>query len=79
MTQAPGRFWIIQHPSSGGNVVAKFDTQGDTRISDDIADYQDFNLIEVSDRSALADKTIDQSGLSGDEIDLLSQVFPVPF
>lgn len=77
MTKAPGRFWIIQHPSSTGAVVAKFDTPGETQIPDDVADYSGFNIIEVADRSSLASKTIDQSGLTADEKELLAQVYPV--
>lgn len=77
MTKAPGRFWIIQHPSSGGDVVAKFDTQGDTIIPDEVVNHGDFVVVEVADRSTLAGKTINQSNLSQKELDLLSQVYPV--
>lgn len=77
MTQAPGRFWIIRHPSSTGAVIAKFDTDGDTVISDSIADYSDFKIQKVSDRSTLKNKTIDQSGLSSSEKDLLADGYPV--
>lgn len=74
---APGRFWIIQHPSSGGDVAAKFDTAGETLIPDEVANHSDFVIVEVADRSSLTSKTINQSNLTQTELDLLSQVYPV--
>jgi len=78
MINAPSRYWVIRHPASGSpkQTVAQFDTQGETLIPDEIADYDDFVIQEVSGRSALVD-SVDQSGLSEDEKDLLSQIFPV--
>lgn len=75
--QAPGRYWIIRHPSSTGSVVAKFDTDGDTLIPDAVADYSDFTISQVSDRATLESHTIDQSGLTSAEKDRLSEVYPV--
>jgi hypothetical protein len=64
MATAPGRFWIVVHTS--GNVIAKFDTAGETLIPDSVADYSDFSVVEVADRLTLATKTIDQSALTQD-------------
>jgi hypothetical protein len=77
MVNAPGRFWVVKHPSSDGNVIAKFDTPGQTLIPEDVAGYDDFSIIEVSDRSTLASKTIDQSGLTQEELDLISEITQV--
>ena len=76
MSDAPGRYWIIRHPQSQGSIVAKFDTAGATQIDEGVANYDDFVIQEVSDRSALADKEIEQSELSDSEKELLSQVYP---
>lgn len=77
-TQPPSGFWLIQHPSSGGDVVAKFDSQTNGQIiTDEVASHSDFNIVEVADGSSLSDKTINQSGLSESEKDLLSKVYPV--
>jgi len=77
-SKTPGRFWVIRHPASGGpkKTVAQFDNQGETQILDEIADYEDFKIQEVSGRSNLVD-SVDQSGLSEDEKELLSQVYPI--
>lgn len=79
-TGAPGRFWVIRHPASGDpkKTVAQFDTQGETQIPEAIADYEDFQIQEVSGKSELVD-SVDQSGLSDPEKDLLSQLYPVRF
>lgn len=74
--QAPGRYWIIRSPSSQGAVVARFDTAGETAIPEVIAEYDGFVIQEVADRSALTDTTIDHSGLTEDEKDLLEDVYP---
>lgn len=79
MSSAPGRFWIIRYPSSSGDVIAKFDTAGKTTIPDKVYDYSNFAVTEVSDQSSLKNKTIDHSGLSTDEMDLLSEVYPVTY
>lgn len=76
-TNAPGRFWIIRSPSNTGAVVAKFDTAGETRIPDEIADYNDFVISQVADRSAVASETVDHTGLTDDEKDRLRAVYPV--
>lgn len=78
MPTAPGRYWVIRHPASGDpkKTVAQFDTAGETDIPSDVSEYSDFQIQEVSGRSALLD-SVDQSGLSSDEKDLLSQVYPV--
>jgi len=78
MTQAPSRFWVIRHPASGGpkKTVARFDSKGDTQIPDEVANYDEFKIQAVSGWSALVD-VIDQSGLSDDEKELLSKVYPV--
>jgi len=78
MTTAPGRCWVIRHPASGSpkKTVAKFDTEGEMQIPDDVANYDDFQIQAVSGRSSLVD-SVDQSGLSADEKELLSQVYPV--
>jgi len=77
MAENPSRFWVIMHPPSGGKVVAKFDTAGTVAFPDEVFDYDDFVIVEVADRSGLKDKTIDQSGLSEDERDLLFQVYSI--
>lgn len=69
------KYWIIRSPSDQGTIVAKFD--GETVIPDAIADYDSFAIQSVSDKSALTSKAVDQSGLTQDELDLLSQVYPV--
>jgi len=74
MGTAPGRFWIVVH--SNGDTLAKFDTAGETLIPDSVADYSDFTVVEVVDRLTLATKTIDQSALTQDELNRLSQVYP---
>lgn len=76
--QAPGRYWVIRHPSSGDpkKTVAQFDSKGGRRIPDEIADYGDFQIQEVSGRSSLVD-SVDQSALSVGEKELLSQIYPV--
>lgn len=76
-TQAPGRFWVIMHPSSGGDVIAKFDTAGRSLTPDTIAEYDDFTVVEVADRSELASNTVDQSALTDAEKDRLETVYPV--
>jgi hypothetical protein len=78
MSGAPGRFWVIRHPASGSpkKTVAQFDTAGDTEIPDNIAEHEDFKIQKVRGRSALVDSP-DQSGLSDEERELLSQVYPV--
>lgn len=76
LTNAPGRYWIIRHPSSQGAIVAKFDTQGETRVPQEIVDSDDFRIQQVADRSALVDKSVDHSGLTDDELALLRQVYP---
>jgi len=75
---APSRYWVIRHPASGDpkQTVAQFDTEGETQIPDEVANYDGWQIQEVSGRSALAD-SVDQSGLSDDEKDLLSQIYPV--
>jgi hypothetical protein len=74
----PGRYWIIRHPGQDGGIVAKFDLDTNAEIiPDEVADYGDFVIQTVADRSALADKTIDQSGLSESEKELLEFVYPV--
>lgn len=78
MTQAPGRYWIIRHQGqSKPQVVAKFDTAGETLIPDEVANHDTFQIMEVSSRSALADQTIDPSVLSSTEKELISQVYPI--
>lgn len=76
--ESPGRFWIIRHPARGGpkKTVAQFDTKGGTVIPDEIAEYEEFQIQRISGRSALVDD-IDQSGLSEEERQLLSQIYPV--
>ena len=76
--EPPSRYWIIQHPGSGGDVVAKFDSNTNAKIiPDEIVDHNDFNIVEVSDRSALADKTIDHTGLTETKKTLLKEIYPV--
>ena len=77
MTTAPSRLWIIRHPESQGAIVAKFDTAGETQIPDVVADYDDFVIQSVSNRSALRDHEIDHSGLSEQDKEVLSMVYPV--
>lgn len=78
MSQAPGRYWIIRHQDqSKPQTVAKFDTDGETRIPDDVMSHDTFNVLEVSGRSALADQEIDHSVLDSTEKELLSQIYPV--
>jgi hypothetical protein len=74
----PNRFWAIRHPSSGSpkKTVAQFDTQREVKIPDEIANYDEFVIEEVSGRSALVD-SVDQSALSETEKELLSQVYPI--
>jgi len=76
--QSPGRYWVIRHPASGSpkKTVAQFDTAGETQIPDEVAEYEDFKIQEVSGRSALVD-SVDQSGLNEEERELLSQVYPI--
>lgn len=76
MTDAPGRWWIVRHPTSGGAIVAKFD--GVSTVPDSIAEYGDFVVQEVAGTSALTDKTVDWSGLSDSEIDRLIPHYPTP-
>lgn len=75
---APGRYWVIRHPASGDSkkTVAQFDTGRETQIPDEVANHHDFQIQEVSGRSSLVD-SVDQSGLSDEERELLSKVFPV--
>lgn len=77
MTTAPGRFWVIRHPASGDpkKTVAQFDTGVEAEIPDEVADYEDFKIQEVAGRSSLVD-SVDHSGLSTEEKELLSQVYP---
>ena len=71
METAPSRFWIVRHPQSQGAIVAKFDTVGETLIPDEIAEYDDFVIQKVSNRSALVEKEVDWSGLTENEKDRL--------
>jgi len=73
----PSRFWVIQHPSTE-DVVAKFDTDTDVGfIPDEVANHEDFQISELSDRSSLINQTVDQSGLSDAEKEMLSKVYPI--
>jgi len=76
MTQrVSNKYWIIRYPSDKGAVVAKF--EGEVVIPDSVADHSEFVIQSVASRSALTDATIDQSGLSGEEKELLGEVYPV--
>lgn len=77
MANAPGRFWIARSPDSQGDIIAKMDTAGQTQVPESIADYDGFIVQSVSDRSELANATVDQSGLSDTEKGRLSQIYPV--
>jgi hypothetical protein len=58
--------------------VAKFDSDTDGEIiPDEITNHDSFIIQEVSDRSALVDATVDQTGLSQSDKDALEQVYPV--
>lgn len=77
--EPPSRYWVIRHPASGDpkKTVAQFDTDTDAEIiPDDVANYDEFQSQEISGRSSLLE-SVDQSGLSAEEKELLSQVFPV--
>lgn len=78
MADAPSRYWVIRHPASGTpkETVAQFDTAGGTTTPDEIADYDEFQIQSLSGRSGLTDN-IDQSGLSDEEKELLSNVYPI--
>lgn len=76
MTQAPGRFWIVRHPSSSGSVIAKMDTPGDTLIPSAVADYSEFTISQISDRASLESHTIDQTNLTAAEKDRLNEIYP---
>lgn len=76
--KAPGRYWIIRHPSTQGAIVAKFDSMTDADIiPNEIGEHSGFVIQKVADRSALVGKKIDQSGLSEEEKELLSTFYPV--
>jgi hypothetical protein len=78
MANAPSRYWIIRHQDqSNSQVVGKLDTAGETQIPDDVANHDRFQVLEVSSRSALADKEIDHSVLTQGDKDVLSQVCQV--
>jgi hypothetical protein len=77
MTNAPSRFWLVQHSSSNAP-VAKFDTVGKTPIPDEIVDHNGFEIEGVDKREDLPD-LIDQSSLSKYEKEILSQIYPVTF
>jgi len=75
---APSRYYVIRHQDqSKPQVVAKFDTAGETQIPDDVANHDTFQIVDVSSRSALVGQTIDHSLLSDSEYELLRQVYPV--
>ena len=77
MTAQPtGRYWVIRHRDDG-SIIAKFDTLGETPIPESVADYGEFVIADVSDRSTFENKTIDQKGLSSSEKDRLRDVYPV--
>lgn len=58
-------------PSDSGAVVAKFDTSGETIINPEITQHDDFTVVSVPDRSGSTDKTIDRSGLTDNEREIL--------
>ena len=76
--KVPGRFWVIRHQDqSKPQVVAKFDTAGETQIPDDVANHDTFQVLEVSDRGEMIDQTIDHSNLTESDKGVLGQVYPV--
>lgn len=70
---APSRYWVVMKPSEGGTVVAKADTAGQTQIDPKIIDHDDFTVVSVPDRSALADKSVDDSVLTDEEKKILGR------
>lgn len=76
MTEAPGRFWVVRHPTSGGSIVAKFDTLGGSEVPPELAEYEDFIVQSVSNRGALTGVDIDQSGLTESEVDRITTAYP---
>ena len=68
---APARYWVVMKPSEQGAVVARFDTAGETPISQAIVDHDDFTVVSVPDRSSLTDKELDRSVLTEKEQEIL--------
>jgi len=71
---APSRFWIIRKPDDEGNVVARFDTVGETRIDERIVEHDAFIIQSVPDRTALVDKPLETDGLTDYEREILDQI-----
>jgi len=70
------RYWIVRHPQSQGAVIAKMDASGGSKVPDEIADYDDFVVQSVPDQSALIDADVDHSGLSDEELNRISLIYP---
>lgn len=68
---APSRFWIVVKPEEGGDVVARYDTEGESIISQEIIDYGDFAVVSVKDRSSLKDTVLKTDLLTETEKDIL--------
>lgn len=64
---------IVRYPDDQGAIIAKI-AGTNLLIPDEVHEYSGFKFIQVPDASALTDKTVDRSGLSAEELELINQI-----
>jgi hypothetical protein len=77
MQEVTHTYWVLRHPDTTGDAIARFDTGGGFLLPDTISEYDDFVVESVADRQALTATTVDQSGLTDSEKQRIRDVFPI--
>jgi len=67
--------WTVIRHKETDTIVAKV---GNLRLSDEIADNEDFEVKSVKESDSIAEYEIDRSKLSSEEVDLINKVQIVP-
>lgn len=76
MTKPPGTFWVVRTPDSQGDIVARVESTTEYDIPPEVADYEDFIIQQVSDRSTLSDMSVNQSKLTESERERIEAIYP---